>query len=373
MVVRRPRFSVSETPEVQLEELLFTQSWEDPRLDRQAFALAPGAKIATVASGGCNTLTFLLDDPAWILAFDYNATQVHTVQLKKIAIAELDYGELLELLGVRTSDRRADLLARLSPQLSDEGRSWWQTQDWLVERGLLNGGRYERFVGLFRKLLNVVQGRRKIEALFEERDPDGRREFYEQRWNTFAWRLLFKLFFNKTVLSRRGLSKEYFTFDDGSRSFAESFSRRAALALSELSVRDNPFLAQYTMGHYLSEDHLPLYLREDNVAVIRERLNRLEICVGDIRTVLDGHPEGFDAICLSNVFELMSEAETAEIMPGVAAALKPGGCMTLRNLMIPRSANVAGLELDEALSSRLLAEDRSFVYRSFQAYRRVHA
>lgn len=50
-------------------------SWEDPALDRQVFARPPGHRIATVASGGCNALTFLLDDPESVLAFDYNPTQ----------------------------------------------------------------------------------------------------------------------------------------------------------------------------------------------------------------------------------------------------------------------------------------------------------
>ena len=82
-------------------------------------------------------------------------------------------------------------------------------------------------------------------------------------------------------------------------------------------------------------------------------------------------PSAFDAICLSNVFELMSEAETQDILQKLASCLVPGGRMTLRNLMIPRAVEgelARQLVRDEPLSRALLFKDRSFVYRSFQVY-----
>lgn len=356
---------------VQLEELLFTMSWEDPELDRRAFALEPGARIATVASGGCNALAFLLDDPREVFAFDYNATQVYVAELKRLAVRDLNDDELFEFLGIRESSRRAALLARLTPALPAAARAWCEAQPWLVDNGLLNGGRYERFVGLFQRLLRLIHGRRRIEALFIPRERDERAAFYDAEWDTWAWRLLFRLFFNKTVLARRGLSPEYFAHDDGTQSFAESFRTRTAHVLRDLPVHDNPFLSQYTLGRYVA---LPDYLRPENLPIIRDRIDRLRIEVGDVRTVFDDFgPDAFDAICLSNVFELMSEAETRDILPRVAHGLRPGGRMTLRNLMVPRAASPEHeslLELDADLSRELLNDDRSFVYRSVQVYTR---
>ena len=56
---------------VQLDELIFTLSWEDPALDVEALRVGSNTRIATVASGGCNALTFLLHDPQFVYAFDY--------------------------------------------------------------------------------------------------------------------------------------------------------------------------------------------------------------------------------------------------------------------------------------------------------------
>ena len=69
--------------------------------------------------------------------------------------------------------------------------------------------------------------------------------------------------------------------------------------------------------------------------------------------------------------ETLANDETGSTLPSVARALKPGGRMTLRNLMIPRSVPpelAETLVLDRARSQALHREDRSFVYRSFQVY-----
>ncbi len=310
-----------------------------------------------------------------MLAFDYNPTQVWVLELKAACFGRLDHGEMLELLGVRPSGRRARLLEAVLPALSPRAREYWERQPWLVRDGLLNAGRYERFVGVFGKLLRTIQGPRRTEGLFRERDRDARERFYDDEWDNWRWRLLFRLFFNKTVMSRRGLSPDYFHFDDGSTSFAESFARRTRQAIVELPVHDNHFLAQYVHGRYLGEDRLPEYLRPEHFESIRQRVARVEMKVADVRDAFDGAgPAAFDAVCLTNVFELMSEAEMAAVLPGIARALKPGGRMTLRNLMIPRAVprELSHLLVLDAERSRALHRlDRSFVYRSFQVYSRV--
>lgn len=360
---------------VGLEGLLFAMNWEDPALDRAAFDTEPGARIATVCSGACNTFAFLLDDPAEILSFDYNPAQVWVLELKAACFERLEYEEMLELLGIRPSDRRREYLDSVVPALSLEAARYWNAQPWLVDKGLLNGGRYERFVGLFGTLLRGIQGSRRVTDLFAERDRTDRERFYDTEWDNWRWRLLFRLFFNKRVMARRGLNPDYFHFDDGSESFADNFQRRTRQVIVELPTSDNHFLAQYVLGRYLGEDRLPEYLRPENFDLIRQRVDRLDMRVGDVRTVFDEIPsDSLDAICLTNVFELMSEEETRSVLPRIARTLRPGGRMTLRNLMIPRSVppemnEVLRLEAD--LSRELHRRDRSFVYRSFQVYTRV--
>lgn len=359
---------------VGLDELIFTMSWEDGDLDRAVFSpLGKGARLATVASGGCNALTFLLDDPAEVFAFDYNPTQVHLLELKRAAFLALGHSEILELFGVRPSRQRAALLGRVEPHLSPAAVAYFKQQPWLVRSGLLGGGRYERFVGWFRVMLRAVQGASNVDDLFAERSAPERRRFYDERWDGSVWRLLFRAFFNKRVLASRGLSADYFHFAGGG-SFAEAFARRTKRVLTELNPRDNPFVAQYVLGRYLDEDHLPEYLRPQSFEVLRQRMPRLTVQTADVRQLPVLFPAGrFDGLCLSNVFELMSEDETKQTLVRMADVVADEGRLTLRNLMVPREvpSESRALVLDGDGGAALHDRDRSFVYRSFQSYRRT--
>lgn len=354
---------------VQLEELIFTQSWEDPALDRQVFG--KGKRVATVASGGCNALTFLLDDPECVEAFDYNQTQVWLCELKIAAFEALSHDELLEFFGLRPSPKRRSYFDALS--LRAPVRDYFSKQAWLFDRGLLGGGRYERFVRMFSRAVRLMQGGRKIDALLADKTLDAQAHFFDTEWDTRAWRAMFGVFFNRHVLARRGLSADYFRFADGTGSFAESFARRTRHALTSLSVHQNYFVAQYLLGRYLSETQVPDYLRAEHFDTIRSRLHRVKLRQLDVRQFASAYrDQKFDAICLSNVFELMPDDQTQRALSDVRACMDGGAQLTLRNLMIPRQAGAAtGLARSESVSQSLLLQDRSFVYRAFDVYEAI--
>src|ERR1700688_4517816 len=69
--------SVKSQDQVELFDLLFGMSWEDPESDRRALAIQPGETLLTVTSGACNTLTLLLEDPGKVYAVDINPSQSH--------------------------------------------------------------------------------------------------------------------------------------------------------------------------------------------------------------------------------------------------------------------------------------------------------
>ena len=48
--------------------LVYPQIWEDPDVDMAALAIQPGHRIVTIASGGCNALSYLTADPARVEA-----------------------------------------------------------------------------------------------------------------------------------------------------------------------------------------------------------------------------------------------------------------------------------------------------------------
>lgn len=354
--------------QVALSELLFGMSWEDPESDRAALQIRPGETLLTISSGGCNTLSLLLDDPGHVYAIDINASQSHLLSLKCAAIRQFDAGDLAAFLGLTPCERRLEMFDALLPLPGPAASAYWQARRDVIAAGVAHQGRFERFLRRFRSFLRLIQGKRRVERLFESKSAEEQRRYYNERWNTFQWRLLFRLAFNKRMLARRGLSADYFRFDDGSSSFADSFFKRAERAFCEIPIGTNYFLAQYLLGRYISTDAVPDYLKPDKLPIIRERLDRIEVITADAKMWLAGHPPAsIDAFSLSNICELMNGEDTAFTFEEVARAARPGARLCFRNLMVPRDVPAA-LASRIRLRESLLQRDRSFVYSRVNAY-----
>jgi S-adenosylmethionine-diacylglycerol 3-amino-3-carboxypropyl transferase len=69
--------------------LVYPQIWEDPRVDLEALQLSPPSRVVTIASGGCNVMSYLAGDPEQIVAVDLNATHVALNKLKLAALRHL--------------------------------------------------------------------------------------------------------------------------------------------------------------------------------------------------------------------------------------------------------------------------------------------
>jgi S-adenosylmethionine-diacylglycerol 3-amino-3-carboxypropyl transferase len=358
--------------QIEFPELLFGLSWEDPESDRRALQIQPGETVVTISSGGCNTFGLLLENPGRIFAVDINPCQSHLMELKRAAIRRLDLANLHSFLGLNPASNRTEMFESLGSDLSDPALAYWRSRRAAIQDGVIYQGRYEQFLRHFRSLLRLTQGRRRIDRLFQSQSLAEQRDYFDRVWNTAQWRMLFRLLFNKRVLAKRGLSADYFRFDDGALSFAESFFQRAKRALREIPIASNYFIAQYLLGRYTSPEAVPSFLRKENVGVVRERLDRLEIVTADLKIWLAGRPDAsIDAFSLSNICELMNPAETARTFEQVARTAQPRARICFRNLMIRREIPEtlrAKIQLREDLSRCLTEQDRSFVYACVQAY-----
>src|SRR5579863_4412153 len=252
-------------------------SWEDPESDRRALLIQPGEVVITIGSGGCNTFDLLLEDPGRIFAVDINPCQSHLLELKCSAVRHLDHEDLLAFLGLMPSRNRLGVFESIKSDLSAQALAYWRSRARAIEDGVVYQGRYERFLRYFRRLVYLIQGTRRMDGLFQSHTLEEQRDYFDRVWNTAQWRILFHLLFNKQVLARRGLSADYFKFDDGAASFADSFLQRSRRALRDIPIATNYFIAQYLLGRYTSADAAPAYLRKEHLPVIRQRLNRIGI------------------------------------------------------------------------------------------------
>ena len=357
--------------QVPLSSLIFTANWEDPESDVKAIEMKAGQTLLTITSGGCNSLNFLLHDPEKIYAVDINPAQTWLMELKTAAIKNLDYDEFISFLGLRKCEDRMMLFNKIKHDLSNEANHFWTLNARLIKKGFLFTGKFEGFVKLAGKMLSVLQGKRKVEKLLTLETMEEQKEFFSNRWDNKRWKFLFRLMFNKKRLAKKGLVAEYFHFDDGAQSFSESFYNRTRKVLCEIPVRNNYFLSVYFTGKYKNQEELPLYLQPQHYWHLKRNITRIEIITADTKYWLETMPaESIDGFCLSNICELMSEADTKKLFTEVVRTARRRAKICFRNLMIPREVPVDLLQIkkNETLSHTLLATDRSFVYSKVAAY-----
>lgn len=351
-------------------EIVYSQCWEDPRTATRALELRPDDDLLVVTSAGCNAIALAAAGPRSVTAVDFNPAQSHLLELKIAAIVALDHPSLLAFLGVRPSaDRVRTYREALAPRLSAEARRYWSGRPSTLARGVLHGGRFERYLGLFRStVLRVMERRADIDRLLALESLDEQRRFYERTWNNRRWRSIFPLFFGRLLQARIGRHPEFFRYVD-LPDVGRHYRERARHALVDLPLADNYFVEYILTGGYRAEPRMPSYLRAEAHASVRDAVSRIRVVTADAGTFLARASRGaYSAFSFSDIFEWMSPAEHERTMRAAIAAARPGARLCYYNNLVVRRcpASLAGaIEPDEATGDRLHREDRSFLYRRF--------
>lgn len=358
--------------QVQLFKLVFTHNWEDPESDHAALRIKSNDVVQAITSGGCNVLGFLLYDPKGIYCVDINAAQSYLLELKIAAIRSFEYKEFIAFSGIKDCNNRPELYHKVRQFLSSDAAAYWDGQSKIISQGFIMNGKYERFIKMAGKFLMLLQGKKKVLSLFGDKTMHEQAVYFDEVWNTKRFKYIFKILFNKRVLARRGLVADYFTFDDGSKSFSDSFYNRSKKGFRDIPIKSNYFLSLYLLGRYSNPNEVPAYLKEENYDTIKLRVDRITIITGEAQQWIDTMPDqSIDCFALSNICELMSEQETLALFTAVARTAKSDARVIFRNLMIPREVPLSlqsSIKKDELLSRQLYDNDRSFVYGKVAAY-----
>jgi S-adenosylmethionine-diacylglycerol 3-amino-3-carboxypropyl transferase len=215
-------------------------------------------------------------------------------------------------------------------------------------------------------VLPLVHRRRTVLALLEPRSPERRRRFYDECWDTWRWRLLFRLFFSRTAMGRLGRDPEFFRYVD--TDVASAILRRTRHALRELDPADNPYVHWILTGtHGVA---LPLALRPEHFETIRARLDRLEWHGESVESFL-ARCQGrvYDRFNLSDIFEYMSLESYQQMLQEIARCSRPGARLAYWNMLAPRrrpeTMHDRLVPLDD-LANRLHEQDRAFFYSAFR-------
>ena len=344
----------------------YAQCWEDADILVEALQPAKGGTYLSIASAGDNALAILSQSPERVVALDLNTTQLNCLALRVAAYKELKHTELLELIGSRPSQQRARLYQRCRPLLTKPEQTFWDNKSTEIEQGIGAAGKFERYFALFKnRIIPLIHSKKRIAQLIQGGDIAYRKSFYDNVWNNWRWRILFKVFFSRFVMGRMGRDPSFFQYVEGSVS--DRILDRAKHALTDLNPFENPYLQWILTGEHPYA--LPFALREENFDAIRNNLDRLEWRQSSIEAYLE--EAGANAIAgynLSDIFEYMSADSFTVLLDKLIEAGAPGARLAYWNMLAPREAPARyhdRIKPLPELSARLHLQDKAFFYSKF--------
>jgi len=326
--------------------LVYAQIWEDPVVDMEALAIEPGNRIATIASGGCNVFSYLVADPAEIVAVDLNTAHVALNNLKRVAIQRLpDHASLHRFFADADSEANiADYRAFVRPHLDETSRRYWEGRD-LAGRRRINGfahGLYKRgLLGSFIGLAHLVARMHRVDprqflaaktieeqrAIFDEKiAPFFDRKFI--RWVTDQRSSLFGL----------GIPPAQYDALAGGKPMADVLRARLEKLACDFPLDDNYFAWQafgrgYGKGRAAS---LPPYLQADNYDAVRARAERVTMLHANMTDMLAAaDAASFDRYIFLDAQDWMTDAQLTALWSEVTRTARPGARVLFRTAAEP--------------------------------------
>ena len=314
--------------------LRYGQCWEDADVLLDALDVRPGDTCLSIASAGDNTLALLTRDPARVIALDLSPAQLAALELRVAGFRALTHPELLELMGSRPSTRRLALYDRCCALLQPAVRRFWDDRRDAVARGIASGGKLEQYLALFvKRVLPLVHSRASVAKLLRGGPCGDRERFYDRQWDSWRWRLVFRLFFSRLALGRFGRDPAFFAHVDGA--VAGRLLRAVRRGIVAVDPAENPYLQWILTGRHSTA--LPCALRAEHWATIRRNLDRLEWRCQSLEEFCDrAEPRSIDRFNLSDVFEYVSLENYHRLLQRLADTGRPGGRLVYWNLLTPR-------------------------------------
>jgi S-adenosylmethionine-diacylglycerol 3-amino-3-carboxypropyl transferase len=350
--------------QVDFNLIRYANCWEDADILSEALDIPKGGKILSIASAGDNSFSLLLKEPALLVAVDVSEVQLFLVEIKKACIKNLSQPETLRFLGFTNGTDRAELFEKISKDLSPEALAHWRNHFEQIEEGLVHQGKFERYFRMFvKKILPWIHSKKTVNALFREKPAEEQKLFYRKTWNTWRWRLLFKIFFSRWVMGKFGRDPQF--LKQVTLKVSEYIFRSAERELSGTHVFQN-FILRYNLTAGFG-NLLPHYLQPNNYERIKAQIDKLILHQGFAEDAVAIYGT-FDAMNLSNIFEYIEAELFGSVVEKLAKGLNKDGKLAYWNLMVHRKASdVLPDEIRELkeLSQKLKSKDKGFFYSNF--------
>lgn len=349
------------TEKVSFDLIRYANCWEDADVLLEGLKPVPGSKILSIGSAGDNSFSLLITDPELVLAVDISKIQIYLIELKKIFMQHLPYHDYLSFLGFQPSNNRENVFNEIKSNLSEEVRLYWQRNIQQIKEGIIFQGKFEQYFQLFsNKILRLIHSKNTINKLLSNKDAEDQKIFYTKQWNTWRWRVLFKIFFSKYIMGKFGRDPEFLR--EVKIPVGEYIYKQTEKHLQSIYSQNN-FILHYNLTGSFG-NLLPHYLQPGNFEKIKSNLNKLQLKVGYAEDFLKENGP-FRYMNLSNIFEYMDNNQFTETSKLLIDSIEPNGRIAYWNLMVSRKISEIfseQMEYLEILSQQLTTKDKGFFY-----------
>lgn len=377
--------------------LVYPQIWEDPEIDMTALQLTLDSRLITIASGGCNVMSYLTADPKEIIAVDLNRAHVALGRLKLLAATRLpNYDTFYRFFG--EADEKANIAAYkrfLKDELDQDSLSYWEGRDlagWgrkritLFSRDLYHHGLLGYFIGIGHWVAKLygIDPKHMVKA----KSLDEQRSFFDTALAPlFDKRLIRWATSKKMSLYGLGIPPAQYdalVSESAERNMSAVLRGRLEKLACNFSLNDNYFAWQaFTRGYAPAEGEssgpsgpLPPYLKPEHFETIRERSNRVQVHNRNFTEHLKGEEDAsMDAYVLLDAQDWMTDGQLNALWSEVTRTAKPGARVIFRTAAEP--SLLPGRVQDEILdqwdyraeeSLEFGRQDRSSIYGGFHLY-----
>ncbi len=367
--------------------LVYTQIWEDPEVDLQALQLGPNDHLVTIASGGCNALSYLLSKPGKVTAVDLNHAHVALVRLKIAAAQHLErHEDFFQFFGTAKSTSNLRLYKNvIAPHLDASSRQYWEggpigfRRIQMFAKGFYNYGLLGQLIGILHwgsKLHGV-----KLNELLKQPTVEAQAQWFDQNVaKIFDSKLVTKITSSPLALYNLGIppSQHKALCDEQPEKMSQVLKQRARQLATVTPIKDNYFAWQaYGRGYDASgQSALPPYLMKENFKGLKKQLSKLSVEQNNIKDAIQNMgPESVDAVVLLDAQDWMSPAEIVDLWSTITASARPGARIIFRTAgesspiekALPPELN-AKWRRNAQRSAELGPKDRSGIYGAFHLF-----
>jgi S-adenosylmethionine-diacylglycerol 3-amino-3-carboxypropyl transferase len=366
--------------------MVYPQIWEDPVVDMEALAIRPHDHIVAIASGGCNVLSYLIENPARITALDLNHAHIALNRLKLAAASALpSYEHFANFFAFADLKSNIALFDKyLVPELDNESLRYWQERNMfgrrrigVFARGFYQTGLLGRFIGaahLVGRTLGVdVRAVALASNVEEQRDI-----FNKTIAPAFDHWLLRWILKSPASLYGLGIPPAQFAALANGQDMSVVLRQRVEKLACAFPMRENYFARQaFGRGYSASEGgSLPPYLDATHFDAIRSRCNRVDVRHESMTQFLSRSPDrSVNAFVLLDAQDWMSDEQLTCLWREIHRCAASGARVIFRTaaderLLPGRIPNeiLDAWTFNEVQSKALAARDRSSIYGGFHVY-----